>query len=120
MSRSQREEKGGKRVKKEQRPSRRGVRRMFLTCCILAIILLALWQTGMLPFPGQTSDPTPPSGITSAEPDTSAPDNTQTDNSQPGQVGRDRPTSPPRSRTPPGTSSWSTAGTPCPRATSPS
>lgn len=56
---------------------------MFLTCCILAIILLALWQTGMLPFPGQTSDPTPPSGITSAEPDTSAPDNTQTDNSQP-------------------------------------
>ena len=83
MSRSQREEKGGKRVKKEQRPSRRGVRRMFLTCCILAIILLALWQTGMLPFPGQTSDPTPPSGITSAEPDTSAPDNTQTDNSQP-------------------------------------
>ena len=41
MSRSQREEKGGKRVKKEQRPSRRGVRRMFLTCCILAIILLA-------------------------------------------------------------------------------
>ena len=81
MSRSQREEKGGKRVKKEQRPSRRGVRRMFLTCCILAIILLALWQTGMLPFPGQTSDPTPPSGITSAEPDTSAPDNSQPDKS---------------------------------------
>ena len=48
MSRSQREEKGGKRVKKEQRPSRRGVRWMFLTCCILAIILLALWQTGMV------------------------------------------------------------------------
>ena len=74
MSRSQREEKGGKRVKKEQRPSRRGIRRMFLTCCILAIILLALWQTGMLPFPGQTSDPTPPSGITSAEPDPAQPD----------------------------------------------
>ena len=54
---------------------------MFLTCCILAIILLALWQTGMLPFPGQTSDPTPPSGITSAEPDTSAPDNSQPDKS---------------------------------------
>lgn len=119
MSRSQREEKGGKRVKKEQRPSRRGVRRMFLTCCILAIILLALWQTGMLPFPGQTSDPTPPSGITSAEPDTSAPDNTQTDNSQPDKsdATADQPT---QSRTPPGTSSWSTAGTPCPRATSPS
>ena len=81
MSRSQREEKGGKRVKKEQRPSRRGIRWMFLTCCILAIILLALWQTGMLPFPGQTSDPTPPSGITSAEPDTSAPDNSQPDKS---------------------------------------
>ena len=83
MSRSQREEKGGKRVKKEQHPGRRGVRRMFLTCCILAIMLLALWQTGMLPFPGQTSDPTPPSGITSAEPDTSTPAVTQPDTSTP-------------------------------------
>lgn len=34
-----------------------------------------------MPFPGQTSDPTPPSGITSAEPDTSAPDNSQPDKS---------------------------------------
>ena len=59
MSRSQREEKGGKRVKKEQRPSRRGVRRMFLTCCILAIILLALWQTGMLPLPRADVRPHP-------------------------------------------------------------
>jgi zinc D-Ala-D-Ala carboxypeptidase len=83
MSRSQRDAKGGKRVKKEQQPSRRGIRRMFLTCCILAIILLALWQTGMLPFPQQSSDPTPSSGITSAEPDTSAPDNTQPDTSTP-------------------------------------
>lgn len=83
MSRSQRDAKGGKRVKKEQQPSRRGIRWTFAVCCVLAIALLALWQTGMLPFPGQTSDPTPSSSITSAQPDTSTPatqpDNTQTD-----------------------------------------
>ena len=86
MSRSQRDAKGGKRVKQEQRPGWRVVRRIFLICCILAVALLALWQTGIVvPFRQQTSDPTPASSVTSAQPDTSAPDNPQTDNTQPDQ-----------------------------------
>ena len=97
MSRFQRDAKGGKRVKKEQHPSRRGIRWAFVLCCVLAIILLALWQTGMLPFPGQTSDPTPPSGITSAELDTSTPAVTQPDTSTPDKsdASTDQPTQEP-------------------------
>ena len=77
MSRSPRDAKGGKRVKKEQRPSRRGIQWAFVACCVLAIALLALWQTGAFPFLCQQQTPAPiPSssaGI-SAEPDPAQPD----------------------------------------------
>lgn len=78
MSPSQRDAKGGKRVKKEQRPDRSGVRRMFLICCALAVILLALWQTGIISNLWQrpASDLTP---AASAQADTSTPANTQPD-----------------------------------------
>ncbi len=77
MSRSPRDAKGGKRVKKEQRPSRRGIRWAFVVCCVLAIALLALWQTGALPFLCQQQTPAPipsSSAGTSAEPDPAQPD----------------------------------------------
>ena len=101
MSRSPRDAKGGKRVKKEQRPSRRGIQWAFVACCVLAIALLALWQTGAFPFLCQQQTPAPipsSSAGTSAEPDPAV---------------RQR-------RTSRGISSWSTAGTLCRRATSPS
>ena len=48
MSRAQREEKGGKRVKKQMKPSRNGIRGMFVLCCCLAVIVLAMWKGGVL------------------------------------------------------------------------
>lgn len=82
MSQSRKDVKGGKRVKKEQRPSRRGIRRTFLVCCVLAIALLAMWQTEMFPFQrGQQGADTSSSSSMSSEPDASAPAAVQPDQS---------------------------------------
>lgn len=76
MSQSRKDAKGGKRVKKERRPSRRRIRWAFVLCCVLAIALLAMWQTEMFPFQrGQQGTDTSPasSSAVGTEPDTSAP-----------------------------------------------
>lgn len=74
MKRSQEEGKGGKRVKKQARPSRSGIRWAFVLCCCLAVVVLAVWKSGVLSSLWQ-KEPTPAaaSSVTSVEPDVSTP-----------------------------------------------